>query len=392
MRPYLGVCLIGTLLLVLVGMILIKSAQAMPAFARKYAMSCTTCHAPYPRLKPYGDDFAGNGFVLKDKDAPRYFVDAGDQRLSLIRELPFAIRLEGYTQFSSKAGDRVDFTSPYNLKLLSGGALAKDISYYFYFFLSERGDVAGIEDAFIMFNDLGSSSLDIYVGQFQVSDPLFKREVRLSYEDYQIYRAKPGMSTIGLTYDRGLMLTYGLGPGTDIALEILNGNGIGGADENRLYDNDKYKAIFGRVSQDVGERVRIGGFGYYGKEGPNCDSTNESWMAGPDASITLDKLVLNLQYVERRDDDPSLDVNKPPEVETRGGFAELIWLPGGDRTTWYAVALYNKVESDYTELRYESFSGHVGYLLRTNFRLTAELIYDIEYEESRFLLGFVSAF
>lgn len=372
--------------------LIIQTAEAIPAFARKYTMSCTTCHAPYPRLKAYGEEFAGNGFVLKDKDAPRYFVDAGDQNLSLIRELPLAVRFEGYTQFASKPEDRFDFTSPYNLKLLSGGALAKNISYYFYFFFSERGEVAGIEDAFIMFNDLGASELDLYVGQFQVSDPLFKREVRLSYEDYQIYRTRPGRSGIGLTYDRGIMLTYGFESGTDITLEILNGNGIGHADDNRLYDDDKYKAVLGRLSQDVRENLRIGGFGYYGKEGPNSDSVNEVWLAGSDASITTEKLVLNLQYVERRDDNPSLDMSNPPAVETRGGFAELIWLPEGDRTTWYAVALYNKVESDQADLAYESLAAHIGYLLRTNIRLTAEWVYDIEFEQSRVLLGFVSAF
>ncbi len=387
-KRYAALLAVGLLAVV----VLIQTAEAIPAFARKYAMSCTTCHAPYPRLKPYGDEFAGNGFTLKDKDAPRYFVDAGDQNLSLIRELPLAVRLEGYTQFASKPGDRFDFTSPYNLKLLSGGALAKNISYYFYFFFSERGEVAGIEDAFIMFNDIGSSELDIYVGQFQVSDPLFKREVRLSYEDYQIYRVKPGLSSIGLTYDRGIMLTYGFESGTDITLQVLNGNGIGHADDNRVYDNDKYKAVLGRVSQDVGEYFRIGGFGYFGKEGPNCDSTNEVWLAGPDASITTDKVVLNLQYVERRDDNPSLDMTKPPELETRGGFAELIWLPNGDRTTWYAMALYNNVDSDQPDLKYESLAAHVGYLLRTNIRLTAELVFDIKDEETRFLLGFVSAF
>ncbi len=385
-------CLAALLLCVLAGAVLTHSAQAIPAFARKYAMSCTTCHAPYPRLKAYGEEFAGNGFALKDKDAPRYFVDAGDQRLSLIREIPLAVRLEGYTQFATQPGDRFDFTSPYNLKLLSGGALAKDIAYYFYFFFSERGEVAGIEDAFIMFNDLGSSELDLYIGQFQVSDPLFKREVRLPYEDYQIYRAKPGVSSIGLTYDRGIMLAYGFESGTDITLEILNGNGIGEADDSRIYDSDKYKTFLGRLSQDIGEHFRLGGFGYYGKEGPNGDSTNEVWLAGPDASITTDKLILSLQYVERRDDNPSLDLAKLPEVKTRGGFAELIWLPDGDRTTWYAVALYNNVESDQQDLCYESIAAHVGYLLRTNLRLTAELVYDIEQEESRFLLGFVSAF
>ena len=56
-----------------------RCLNGMPAFARKYQMSCKTCHSPFPKLKPYGEEFVGNGFVLKDKDAPRYTADTGDE-------------------------------------------------------------------------------------------------------------------------------------------------------------------------------------------------------------------------------------------------------------------------------------------------------------------------
>ncbi len=66
------------------------------------------------------------------------------------------------------------------IKVLSGGLISRNISYYFYFFLAERGEVAGIKDAFIMFNNLFRTELGVSAGQFQVSDPLFKRELRLT--------------------------------------------------------------------------------------------------------------------------------------------------------------------------------------------------------------------
>ena len=44
-------------------------ANAIPAFARKYRTTCATCHAPFPRLTPFGETFAGNGFVMPG--APR---------------------------------------------------------------------------------------------------------------------------------------------------------------------------------------------------------------------------------------------------------------------------------------------------------------------------------
>ncbi len=361
---------------------------AIPAFARKYNMSCTTCHAPFPLLKDYGDEFAGNGFVLKDKDATRYFTDTGDKNLSLIRDLPFAFRLEGYLAHDSEAEHTVDFTSPYLVKLLSGGSLGKNVAYYFYFFLSERGEVAGLEDAFVMFNNLGGSELDLYVGQFQVSDPLFKRELRLTLEDYQIYRVKPFGSNLNLTYDRGIMATYGFDTGTDVIFEIVNGNGIGAANADRLYDNDKYKAVVGRISQDLPQVVRLGGFAYFGKEAMELGSVNEVKMFGPDLTIAFDQIAFNFQYVERRDE----IIRSPIDHETRGAFAEVVYWPNGDRSRWYATGLFNWVESDDGDVEYKTITGHVGHLLQTNIRLVGELRYDLKSEEMKLVGGLVAAF
>lgn len=385
---------VATLSLLVAASLLVQTedAQGIPAFARKYSMTCTTCHAPAPKLKPYGDEFAGNGFVLKDKDAPRYTVATGDDNLELIRDLPVAIRMDGFMKQSTETNRKLDLTFPYNIKLLSGGALAKNISYYFYFFLSERGEVAGLEDAFIMFNDIGGTELDVYVGQFQVSDPLFKRELRLTYEDYQCYRYEPGHSQMSLTYDRGVMMTYGLPSGTDVIVEILNGNGIGKADDLRLYDDDKYKTFAGRISQDIVEALRLGVFAYYGKEGNTI--TNVAKIGGVDGTLAGGPLEFNFQFLYREDDNP--DFSAPDSRESISGRAlmgELSFLPQGDRSRWYAVGLYNLV--DYTgspEPLYHSATVHVGHLLRTNIRAFVENTYFIEDEENRLLLGLMSAF
>ncbi len=368
--------------------------QAIPAFARKYQLTCKTCHAPFPRLKPYGDEFAGNGFVIKDKDAPRYFVDTGDDFLSLLRDIPFALRLEGFFTYNNADSRQWDFTSPYILKFLSGGEITKNISYYFYFFFSERGEVAGIEDAFVMFNDLFGSDLDFYIGQFQVSDPLFKRELRLTFEDYQVYRVKPGDSNINLTYDRGVMLTYGFPSGTDFTIEVLNGSGIGEANPFRNFDNDKYKNLVFRVSQDLGDYFRVGGYYYLGKEEQE-EIGNSLWMLGADATISAKPFELNVQYIERRDGNPFFIEDFTEPSKTRGGFAELIYLPKEDDSKWYMVGLYNWVNSQVDELDYSSATLHYGRLLRRNIRATAEFTYvfNSTYKDhARLAFGLVTAF
>jgi len=381
-------------------------AYTIPAFARKYSMSCTTCHAPFPKLKPYGNEFAADGFEMKDKEAPRFTMETGDDRLSLMRTFPIAARLDGFIKHHTETGKEMDFTAPYNLKILSGGTLGKNLAYYFYFFLSERGEVAGIEDAYIMFNNLLGRDLDVYVGQFQVCDPLFKRELRLTYEDYQIYKYTYGGSRISLSYDRGVMVTYGVENGPDVILEVTNGNGIGPADENRTYDDDKYKSVAGRISYDVSEKLRIGGFTYYGKEGAlpveedstEFSTTNEVTYFGPDATLSLGKLEVNLQYMYRADGNPEFTRPAPSEkVKVYGGFAEAIYWPHGDQSRWYLAGLYNRIEADFgadvtNETMYETITGHAGYLLRTNLRLIFENTYDIHNEENRAMVGFVAGF
>ncbi|MBE0571297.1 MAG: hypothetical protein IH618_07110 [Ignavibacteriaceae bacterium] len=372
---------------------------AIPAFARKYNMTCKTCHSPFPALKPYGNDFAGNGFQLADQEAPRYYVDTGDEELSLIRDFPLAARLEGYITYNQNKSEQSDFNAPLLFKILTGGAITNDISYYVYYIL-EKGEVGKIEDAWFMFNNLFGSELDFTIGQFQVCDPLFKRELRLTRDDYYIYKVRPGNSIVDLTYDRGIMLGYGFETGTDLVLEVVNGSGIGEEFFNGTFDSDKYKNFFGRVSQDAGENFRLGAMGYWGKEkqesptGPPeiVYSTNELWMLGGDMTFSLDPLELNLQYISRSDDNPSFFYDDKEKIKTQGAFAELIYRPEGDDSDWYSVALFNWIESDQTDLNLKQFGIHFGYLLRRNIRLLAEYSQNFTAKYGTIGLGFVTAF
>lgn len=360
----------------------------IPAFARKYSMSCQTCHSPFPRLKDYGDQFARNGFVLADKDAPRYFVETGDADLSLIREFPIAVRIEGFATFKHKSNeDRIDFATPYMVKFLSGGSLTKNVSYYFYLYFNEKGEITTVEDAYLMFNNVFDTDLDIYVGQFQISDPLFKRELRLTREDYMIYKKKIGNSKMSLGYDRGIMLNLPLKTKTDLTFEIINGNGIGPSTNN--FDMDKYPSFFGRVSQDLAEPLRVGVFGYYGKEQNGANPINRATMFGVDATLSLsDKLEANVQYVNRKD----TQADAVRSAKTNGSFIELIYTPKGDESKWYAAALLNYITSDYPDSDYKTAALHSGYLLRRNIRLYGEFIYDILNKSNQLLFGIVTAF
>jgi len=366
----------------------------MPAFARKYKMSCKTCHEPFPHLNAFGEEFAGDGFVLKDQEAPRSYTDTGDDKLSLFRELPIAIRFDGYVKYNNANTRTSDFATPMNVKLLSGGSLAKNISYYFYFFFSEQGNIVGLEDAFLMFTDIFHSGITFTIGQFQVSDPLFKRELRLTFEDYQIYKARGGFSTIDLTYDRGIMFNYAIPKGPDLVFEVLNGTGIGEANIFENFDDDKYKNVFGRISQEFGKHLRIGGSAYSGKE-VFLDAMNKIFVWGADATVSFPSLQLNFQFMERSDKNPLFSTVSPVEEKIRGGFAELVYTPPVKDNRLYAVGLFNWVNYEDKEENYRSGALQVGYLLRRNIRMLAEVDYIFkgpEGKHARVLVGLIAGF
>lgn len=368
------------------------NCMATPAFARKYNLSCQTCHLPVPRLKPYGNDFAGNGFRLSDKQATRYFVETGDSELSLIRDFPIAARFDAHATLNYADLEKADFGVPFILKLLSGGEISDKISYYFYFYLSERGELVGVEDCYLQYNDLFGIDLDIYFGQFQISDPLYKRELRLTLEDYQVYKVKPGLSQMNLAYDRGLMITYGTEFGTDIIFELVNGCGLTEADANKLFDIDVHKTFVGRISQDIGKFFRVGGFALTGKEDLINNAVNKAindvLVYGVDASLGLiDIAELNLQYLQRYDGNLFLtgaDINPSKDIATKGAMAELILTPNGDKSNLFYSALFNWIDSDFEPLNYSTGTLQIGYLLRRNIRLTAEGTYNFSDSENAF--------
>lgn len=406
--------------------VLLLAASAAPAdarippFARKYRVSCSTCHSPVPRLNAFGEAFAANGFEFAPGEAPRDTIATGDPLLRLQDGLPLGVRLDAYlAALSRRERGQVVFDQqlPWVVKLLSGGQVADRISYYVYFLVTERGEVAGLEDAYVQFTDVGGSGVSLLVGQFQVSDPLFKRELRLQYEDYQPYRVRVGDTRADLTYDRGLMAMWSPVSGTDLALQVVNGEGLSEANAARQYDRDGFKNLAARLSQDVGP-LRVGAFGYYGEEEAEGRASRIR-VLGPDATVALGRNVeLNLQYLRRWDSDPFLGACTPaspcPGGATRpfattvdAAMAELIVSPHGPNGRWHVAGLWNWVDADASVVslrlgeqdtplgyvaRYHTGGLGLHWLLRRNVRLLGEGSWDFEREQARLVGGFTLAF
>ena len=405
-----------SILALLVLPVLPTQAEAIPAFARKYKVSCSLCHAPFPRLTAFGEEFAGNGFQFARGEMPLDTLNTGDPLLRLQRDIPLAIRMDAY--LSGLSGDDVvatDLKSPWAIKLLTGGQVTEDVAYYMYFFMSERGEVAGLEDAYLQFNNVLGSSVDVIAGQFQVSDPLFKRELRLEYEDYMPYRVRVGDVRADLTYERGIMAMGSPWEGADLFVQMVNGRGLSEATEAKNYDTGNGKNFGFRLSQDLGV-ARVGGFLYTGEEEANGLRSSLK-VFGPDVTIPLGtKFEFNGQFLHRNDGNPffltgctngdfrcSYGADDPLETEVDSYMGELLFFPEGAGGNVHFTALYNRVEanSPIFTLRvgeeglleeYESLGLAAHYVKARNLRFMAEVSRDLTLKRTRFIAGVVTAF
>jgi hypothetical protein len=226
-------------------------------------------------------------------------------------------------------------------------------------------------------------------GQYQICDPIFKRELRPMYEDYEIYKAKPGRSRADLTYDRGLMFSYTLPTETDIITSVSNGNGIEPG-EDFMFDTDPYKNFFFRIAQPIDSNLSLGTLGYIGKEVVDGLKSNIG-MAGVDATFSCDQLELCGQFMYREDSNPYFK-EENQKIVTRGGFTQLMFAPKLDKSDWYVFLMYNRIDSGQEDLKYHAVAGNFTYMLARNLKLMGEFGYDLERKQPKLTFGFTTAF
>jgi hypothetical protein len=267
------------------------NVHALPAFARKYGMPCSSCHEAWPKLSPFGQSFKDNGYQMgNDRDAPIFQSPAYwpvTFRITPIwhRESLGRVAVDGPVVggVTTTVEQRVtthgfDWSG---LDFHTGGTLAKNVSFY----VLPSSDSTGafhFESVWARLDNLlGSSWLNIKLGKFELDNLLSeKRILALStygglYQNYHfqpagetIYKVGIGDNQVGAEW-----LGHSKNDRTRISAALLNSNdgqpnfgannGAGGLTTGRAYNG------FFAASQafEVGSLglQRVGGFALLGQ-------------------------------------------------------------------------------------------------------------------------------
>jgi len=166
-----------------------KTAEAIPAFARKYDMTCNACHTRQPRLNIFGQRFLENGYQLpgtEDGGSTMKSLFGGPLNGVTLDEISnyFAVRLRADIQkpsFSSDTtpmanqgvDDDVDIVFPRTINLFFAGTATKNVSFFFEaeYDTQEDGESSlGFERTMLIFSNIGGHQVaNIKIGQFDPS-------------------------------------------------------------------------------------------------------------------------------------------------------------------------------------------------------------------------------
>jgi hypothetical protein len=191
-----------------------RTTYGIPAFARKYQTSCSTCHNDPPELNDFGWAFKKNGFKFPKDDAS--FVKEPQLKLGapaykkifphaiypgeIPGNVPIGFRFEGYLNYQNKQPlalgfqPRVDLFAPDTFTVISAGSFGDNFSWWIDDDISSGGSGAdgGLGDGFLKYNDLGhhlglpKDALNVRVGQFELDLP-FTQARTINLSDYDIY-------------------------------------------------------------------------------------------------------------------------------------------------------------------------------------------------------------
>lgn len=283
--------------LVMTGLILFlfsPEAEAVPAFARKYATSCQTCHTAYPKLNSFGRAFRLLGYHMPGETEDQIKqpdVALGSEAYKRVwpkavwpgripAQIPVSMTAQFLTEYSTHFEDgdlervKNDFIFPSEVALIAGGSAGDNISFFGEIAFEqevehgEKNSEAAVEHIDLRFVRLINDSpvFNVKVGSFQPElVETFDHARRLTISNYDAMFAVQTVALGGAAEVGGGHHGGGAGlaiPAVAEGFELYGVarhrllwaagvvNGIGPGEET--FDANSAKDVYGRIAYKWG--------------------------------------------------------------------------------------------------------------------------------------------
>ncbi|MBI1820311.1 MAG: hypothetical protein HY036_10535 [Nitrospirae bacterium] len=179
----------------------VPDALAIPAFARKYDVSCVMCHTAFPKLNDFGNNFRDNGYQMgADSDLPTN-QDKGYFPIAFRTTVGYEYASQNHVQGIVTGNSTDNYSSglgSLGMDILSAGTLDRDIS----FLVVPTGENSllggpatfSLESAWVRFDNLyDSPMLNVKIGYSDLDIPFSEHRSLTPSSKYAIYHYIPGV-------------------------------------------------------------------------------------------------------------------------------------------------------------------------------------------------------
>ncbi len=397
--------LLGVILGFLGPLFLAPHASAIPAFARRYETSCTTCHVVPPKLNSFGVAFKNNGYRIPGDDEK--FIKQPDVPLgaegwkkvwpkgvwpgAIWDRVPLSAAIEMATTVTPKEPVKVDFAFPAEFELLTGGTLGSSFSYLgeLAFEFADGETEVDFERGHLNIQPFNTHLVNIRLGRMEIGAAPFSRfSHKLTDVDFIVsdFRAVSGGFRFRARQQGFELWGAQNGPsggGFQYSLGLVNGSGSSS-------DNNSQKDLYGSASYKFGgygvtgpaksmdtlkatenyidNSVEVGVIGYMGRTGATPAKEVRFNRVGFKVNAYIDRLNLFGAYIRGSDLVLARGPGKP-HVKTdvwfiQGDTVLLPWLVGTLR--------YDQGLGQRDFLHVKRVVPGVSMMLRANVVLSAE--------------------
>ncbi|OLC18796.1 MAG: hypothetical protein AUH38_02830 [Deltaproteobacteria bacterium 13_1_40CM_68_24] len=182
-------------------------APAVPAFARKTGLACSSCHEVWPRLNDFGQLFRDRGYRLeRDRDAP---VEQDGSFWPIAMRTTVGYQWVRQTQVPTDTGPIDTQTGTFGftgLDVFAAGTLGSHLSFLIVYTpgLAQSGfqtapstSDSDLESAFLGIHDIGGTPwLNLRVGKHAPDLPIDEHRTLTLTQGYNVYHFHPQNSTV----------------------------------------------------------------------------------------------------------------------------------------------------------------------------------------------------
>ncbi len=351
--------ILGALLTLFV-LVTTTNVSALPAFARKNNIKCSSCHTTYPTLTPLGRQFKEAGYRFTGSDV-------GDATLSdylqFDKNFPMSLALVSRPYNNSKLGTR-EIRAIHEGELYAGGEIYKNVS-GFLEIEAEGEDGFGlvVTSASITYNQSRVLNIQTGYGPTLMADPYdtYADMRRLTASHYEIMNQTFGGADNAdkMRHARQQVSVYGR-PLNNLFYYA----GVGGLTEDKVGSDSSI--YFARLAFDITQNMMVGGMLLKGScKLSDCTSATQSRdfsRLAIDGQFEIGHFRLTGVYMQAKDDS-----NTGIQATNNGYYIQAIYhLMENGRPTLVPLLRLETYEKNNGQDKYSLATANITYYFTEN--------------------------